>query len=84
MANRITWAMPYRPALARLRRSTAYGVLGLAAIAIAGCGSVNDGRYCHNGLLYRDSVGDGVYVKERNMNGVVECVAPAETKPEGE
>lgn len=26
-----------RPALARLRRSTAYGVLGLAAIAIAGC-----------------------------------------------
>ena len=26
-----------RTALARLRRSTAYGVLGLAAIAIAGC-----------------------------------------------
>ena len=29
--------MPYRPALARLRRSTRYAVLGLAAIAIAGC-----------------------------------------------
>ena len=29
--------MPYMPALARLRRSTAFGVLGLAAIAIAGC-----------------------------------------------
>ena len=81
--------MPYRPALARLRRSTAYGVLGLAAIAIAGCDRTTDrspaagGRYCHNGLLYRDSVGDGVYVKERNMSGVVPCVAPAQIKPEG-
>ena len=36
MANS-NWAMSVGPALARLRRSTAYGVLGLAAIAIAGC-----------------------------------------------
>ena len=44
MANKITLAMPFRPALARLRRSTRYAVLGLAAIAIAGCSPVNECR----------------------------------------
>ena len=33
----MSWAMPFRPALAPLRGSIRYAFLGLAAIAIAGC-----------------------------------------------
>ena len=68
MANKITLAMPFRPALARLRRSSRCAVFGLAAIAIAGC---DVPMVCHNGQLYADDGRDGIYTK-RN----VECIEP--------
>lgn len=46
MAKQTVIGRCLRPALARLRRSTRYAVLGLAAIAIAGC--VSDEQRAEN------------------------------------
>ena len=57
--------------LARLRRSTAYGVLGLAAIAIAGCSAET---VCHEGVLYTDYNRDGVFQQASQQSEPIKCI----------
>lgn len=70
-----------RPALQPLRGSTRFAVLGLACIAIAGCGPT----YCHEGKLYSDEDRDGVYTRVSGAFSSTDCVVPSDTdgNPQG-